>query len=620
VLTCRDAGHDLRTPCCSVQSATSLLASFPAIAADLDACDLLNAIDAACSVLLRVVSNVLSLRQLQRDGALALAPPLPFELRACIARAVELVCAFDGEPPRISWPESATAALPASVRADQAALEACLQNVLLAAVRLGAWQPTHAAVQLRVAAEPVHIDTVCLQVVACEASEAEKEAHPDAFELVVDAETPGRPLTPHECEVMLSPFGMIPAAKGGGTGLALFVARGLARGMGGELSIGGCAAEDCTAEHGESTLIHLRIPLQVTERSMLPEAPCDAVPAQPSEDGDAAENENSSGAPEEAPPPPLDELQLTARMFETLLTNSDDVFARCRISALDATAALAPHAPRIAVRVEYISPSVERGLAFCQQSVVGTQLTDVCHPEDRAGFLAAIDAAFRGDGPDGHHLLFMHRSMTASGGSIWCHTAGLCEGDLLFLVCRDVRARKSVELALRAFTLATTHDVRESCNAILVSVAVLERRACISALDTAAPASPPRSGPAAPALNANFLVSCIRAACGLILGIIGNVLTAPEVQAGKMTLQREVFNPDSVLTDVLQACRFGCAAAAAPGGGIEWQAEPLPALVEGDRCRLAQVAQNLVSAPYRFAKAPWLIQPQAATQSTNTQC
>ncbi len=62
-----------------------LLASFAAVAADPEACDLLHAIDAACSVLLRVVSNVLSLRTLQRDGALALAPP---QARACAAAAL----------------------------------------------------------------------------------------------------------------------------------------------------------------------------------------------------------------------------------------------------------------------------------------------------------------------------------------------------------------------------------------------------------------------------------------------------------------------------------------------------------------------------------------------------
>ncbi len=79
---------------------------------------------------------------------------------------------------------------------------------------------------------------------------------------------------------------------------------------------------------------------------------------------------------------------------------------------------------------------------------------------------------------------------------------------------------------------------------------------------------------------------------------MGNVLTVPQVQAGELTLQRDVFSPTDVVGDVLQACRLGCAAANVPGAGIEWEDSreeaPLPPLVEGDRCRLSQVVQNLV--------------------------
>jgi hypothetical protein len=81
-----------------------------------------------------------------------------------------------------------------------------------------------------------------------------------------------------------------------------------------------------------------------------------------------------------------------------------------------------------------------------------------------------------------------------------------------------VRARKSVELALRTFTLATTHGVRECCNAVLVSSAMLERRACIASLVTLA-LSPPRvlaagetTAASSSELDGAFLVSCIAAA------------------------------------------------------------------------------------------------------------
>jgi len=119
--------------------------------------------------------------------------------------------------------------------------------------------------------------------------------------------------------------------------------------------------------------------------------------------------------------------------------------------------------------------------------------------------------------------------MTATGGTIWCHTSGLCVDDQLFLVCRDMRTIRSVELALRAFTLATSHEMREPCNAILVATAVLERRACVAAVEeeeedeTAAAAA--FNGSKSPPIDARALVACIRSACSLLLGIVGNVLS-----------------------------------------------------------------------------------------------
>ncbi len=71
------------------------------------------------------------------------------------------------------------------------------------------------------------------------------------------------------------------------------------------------------------------------------------------------------------------------------------------------------------------------------------------------------------------------------------------------------------------------------------------------------------------------------------------MLTTPQVEAGLLTLQVGVFSPVSVVADVLQACRTGCAAAVARGGThITLESardDSLPVLVEGDRHRVAQV-------------------------------
>jgi hypothetical protein len=67
--------------------------------------------------------------------------------------------------------------------------------------------------------------------------------------------------------------------------------------------------------------------------------------------------------------------------------------------------------------------------------------------DNRVGATGAIGADFVARSP-------------ADGSTIWCNSSGLCKGDQLLLVCRDMRTIRSVELALRTFTLANSHDRR----------------------------------------------------------------------------------------------------------------------------------------------------------------
>jgi hypothetical protein len=182
------------------------------------------------------------------------------------------------------------------------------------------------------------------------------------------------------------------------------------------------------------------------------------------------------------------------------------------------------------------------------------------------------------------HMLVSHRHRTRSGAYIWCDTAGFTDGRFFYLVCRDVRNRKEAEAALRAFTLSTSHDLREPCNSILVCVAMLERRLCVT-----------RDA------DASFLAVAARSSCGLLLGIVANVLTARQVEANELQLDSRLFSPTDVLRDVLQACR--CAAAE---GAITWDRSPgdlLPHLVDADSHRISQVVQNLVTNAVRVCFA-----------------
>ena len=235
------------------------------------------------------------------------------------------------------------------------------------------------------------------------------------------------------------------------------------------------------------------------------------------------------------------------------------------------------------MRLVYISPNVQRRMCFTQEDLLGRDMLDFCHPDDQAAMAKAVKAALVGAeagaslGAMGK-LLCQHRNLAGVPGPegpsyLWCETAGVTDGQFFYLVCRDVRVRKAVEAALRAFTISTSHDLREPCNSILVAVSMLEQRASVLQDD-----------------EAHFLVKAIRASCGLMLGIVTNVLTVRQVEAGELLLCNVVFNPTTVIEDVLHACRMGCTAHVG-AAGIQWHKDVgnhLPELMEGDRDRVAQ--------------------------------
>ena len=489
-----------------MQAATALLLSLPEVAADGEACSLLHTVDASCEALLRCVSNVLQMRQLQRAGSLLLQlpPARVFDPVVCVRRVVNMVAALDCVQPRLLWDADATARrLPPHVLGDEASVTACLQNVLLTAML---WLPRDAPVHLRVDIEAAAAAHVGMRVTMQPPPVGTADPPPD-LTFVVTVETPGRALTAQEAAAILQPFSMLPADKGGGTGLALYVTHGLARAMGGELQV--------QPGRHEGTVLRLLLPLRVPAGAAPPsfgaeaEGPTEAPPLPPLE----LPRPRTVGEAQEGT---TDEVQLTSRMFECLLANSDDVFVHCRIATQGENAVLAS--------IQYISPSVASRLGFSQRDAVGLDILSVCHPEDQCAFLAAVRAAHDGSGPNAHRLMYVHRNLTASGGTIWCHTSGMCAGNELFLVCRDMRTIRSVDLALRTFTLAMSHDMREPCNAILVAAAVLERRACVAATATEEPmlTAPSGHGCTSPPLDARALVACIRSACSLLLGIVGN--------------------------------------------------------------------------------------------------
>jgi signal transduction histidine kinase len=479
-----------------------VLVALPQVMEDGEAVSLLHTIDASCTVLLRIVSNLLQMRTLQRDGALPLAQPRVFNLPDCVQRCVRVVQMLDCVPSRLTWTGQYTPdpPLPERVLGDEAALTACMHNMLITSML---WLPHGQPLHLHIGAyaegeepeEAVLPAGVQLSVTAQKAvqdSSSVAGASPRMFTLRVSVTTPGRPLTGAEVDAAFAPFSMLPADKGGGTGLALFVARGTAATLGGELTV--------PTPRAEGTLLMLRVPLHVVEDDAMPDFSTTEAAAAAAEDAPVAPAPSSS-LPLPPPPPGAEEVAMTSRMFECLLINSDDVFALCHFTPVDP----GDDTSELYVFIDYVSPSVTWRLQFAQEDVVGRNLLDVCHPEDRAAFLSALHLAHS----TGGHVNYVHRNLRADGGEIWCHTSAHCMADSLVVVCRDMRTNASVELALRSFMLATSHDMREPCNTILMAASVLERRPCVAAHEEVAD-----------------LVGAIRSACGLLLGIVGAAASA----------------------------------------------------------------------------------------------
>jgi signal transduction histidine kinase len=270
-----------------------LLAQLEEVSADAEAHALVRTIDASCALLQTIVGNVLTLKQLQR-GAPAPLAHRAFDPRAAVAAAAERAAALYPSRRVALCTDTDTAAaalaLPDAVYGDAEQLGECVTNVLVTALRLSSWERERALRLTLSCAEAEEAEGVCGDAAAAAGAvpAPAEEGHLEEGRPVVlnvAADVLGRPLTQEECDTLLQPFGLAPHDKGGGSGLALHVARGVARGMGGDVWLeprGGRGGGGESGEESECTRVALRVRLCAAPRGApLGESPrCRHAPLQ----------------------------------------------------------------------------------------------------------------------------------------------------------------------------------------------------------------------------------------------------------------------------------------------------------------------------------------------------
>jgi signal transduction histidine kinase len=192
------------------------------------------------------------------------------------------------------------------------------------------------------------------------------------------------------------------------------------------------------------------------------------------------------------------------------------------------------------------------------------------------------------------HVQFSARVQGGAGRPpLWLDVAGVTDGHEVYCVLRDAAPRRASQAALRRFSVATAAALRAPCASILLGAELLEARPAIRE------ATPPSVGiedygdASSPDHDARFLIRAIRAACALLLGVVGNVVSARALEAGELALQASPFSVADVIDTVLQAVQLaGGGAGATAASRFVWEREPadaLPDVVVGDRQRIQEV-------------------------------
>ncbi|MGH7788862.1 MAG: PAS domain-containing sensor histidine kinase [Candidatus Binatia bacterium] len=247
--------------------------------------------------------------------------------------------------------------------------------------------------------------------------------------------------------------------------------------------------------------------------------------------------------------------------------------------------------------LRYVSPSIETILGYPPSAVVGRNVQEFIHPDDRAANVAALASAMSRPGKT---VSVCYRARHADGRWIDLEATGtnLVDDPAIRGIvgtARDISQRTRIERELTAakeaaeaasharrdFVASVSHDLRTPVN-IIFGMADM-------ALDTAVTA------------DQRELVETIKRAAGQLHALLNDLLDFSKMDAGVVDLAPRRFLLRAWLGSTLEP--LGREAAAKPVRLIEEIGEGVPEAIVADPDRLRQVLVNLVGNAVKFTDA-----------------
>ena len=547
---------DLRCCATNIIGAATLLRGRASVGDDDEGSFLADAVITSCGMLNGLAANVLQVRALERNEV-DVTPAL-FSVSGMVKSVVSMCTMAKSASAHLDWNSSEWGGTPGNdcVIGDAVLVSLCLQNLATNALKFSSGND---------------VDVV----VALEAGSAGTQV------LRIDVADRGIGIAPEMQERVFQKFVRTSADKGGGSGLGLALARGMARAMGGDITL--------RSTLGEGSTFTLRVPVKVgasgEEPADVPSPATKKLRASPSrETAQQAPMLTKTSSPEEDP---FDALPLEELVTE-LLQHTEDVFL----------CATPTHHESGILRISYVSPSIIRALGWLPEQLVGQVVLCLVHPADLEKHITAAGCQLR----DGDAQSFgLRRLCHADGTYRWMHVQAIRhENEKLFsIIWRDATRVMASQCALQDHLLGLSHDLRTPISGILAAAQLLEKRERVTS-----------------DAEALFLVDTVRQQAGMMLSVVQNVLDlrgvlciggCPRVSSDSPLVGQPpevpptvcIFHPLRLIRDTLEAC--------AGAMGHQHQhvlvtgQETVPACAEGDLATFTRLIQNCFTVFFRHA-------------------